>query len=213
MAEQCDPTGNSREIDQTYWALPGQHPHPAALPAVRRHTKQYESDPATLVFIQQESMLVNNPSRFPSGLNIVCCAALLLGATAIAAPQPSQPIKIDHNDPALQWGSCDEGFPAGCQVALLQGDPAKPNADVFLRLPPDSRVAHHWHTSAERMVLVSGEFHINFDDHPPVVMRAGNYAYGPAKLPHHAYCADGDPCVLFIAFEAPVDTIFTDHSH
>jgi mannose-6-phosphate isomerase-like protein (cupin superfamily) len=156
---------------------------------------------------------LNKPLRFVSSLITTCCTALALGAMATAAAEQSQPIKIHYDDPALEWGDCAEGFPAGCQVTVLQGDPAKPNADVLLRLRPDSRVAHHWHTSAERMVLLAGEFHVDFDGHPPVVMRAGSYAYGPAKLPHVARCAEGDPCVLFIAFEEPVDTIFTGHSH
>jgi mannose-6-phosphate isomerase-like protein (cupin superfamily) len=185
--------------------------------AFRRSTKNDEkADVAKLEPVQEEGVLINmsdKPSRFASSLIIACGAALALGATATAAAEPSQPIKIDYDDPALEWGGCPEGFPEGCGLAVLQGDPARPNADVFLRLSPDTGLAHHWHTSAERMVLVSGEFHVDFDDHPPVVMRAGSYAYGPAKLPHHAHCAAGDPCVLFIAFEEPVDTIFTGHEH
>jgi hypothetical protein len=38
-------------------------------------------------------------------------------------------------------------------------------------------------------------------------LKPGMYAYGPAKRPHKAVCANGDPCVLFIAFEAPVDAM------
>lgn len=37
--------------------------------------------------------------------------------------------------------------------------------------------------------------------------KRGMYAYGPAKLPHKAYCASGAPCVLFIAFESAVDAV------
>jgi hypothetical protein len=36
------------------------------------------------------------------------------------------------------------------------------------------------------------------------------YAYGPAKLAHKAVCGNAGPCVLFIAFEAPVDAIAAD---
>jgi len=35
----------------------------------------------------------------------------------------------------------------------------------------------------------------------------GEYAYGPAKLPHEATCTSTTPCVLFIAFEGPVDAL------
>ena len=92
---------------------------------------------------------------------------------------------------------------------MLQGNPAARNADIFFKLPPDTAVPHHWHTSAERIVLVSGEFRVRYDGHPPVTMQPGSYAYGPAGLPHDGYCAAGDPCVLFIAFEEPVDAIPT----
>jgi hypothetical protein len=31
------------------------------------------------------------------------------------------------------------------------------------------------------------------------------YAYGPAQHVHEAQCVSVDPCVLFIAFEQPID--------
>lgn len=111
------------------------------------------------------------------------------------------------DDPALVWGPCPEFMPEGCQIAVLQGDPEKHNADVFFRLPGNTTAERHWHTSAERMVLVSGELHVDTDGQPPVVMRPGTYAYMPAKLPHSAACRSDEPCVLFIAFEEPVDAV------
>jgi mannose-6-phosphate isomerase-like protein (cupin superfamily) len=142
----------------------------------------------------------------------VIAAAVALAGYALMQPAPAgatPPILINHDDPGLEWVGCPEFIPEGCRIAVLQGDPAGHNADIFFKLPPDFHVPHHWHTSAERMILVSGEFHVNYDGHPPVVMRPGTYAYGPAKLPHDAYCAPGDPCVLFIAFEEPVDAVPT----
>ena len=35
-------------------------------------------------------------------------------------------------------------------MAVLHGDPAKENADMFLQVPCGSVLAHHKHTSAER---------------------------------------------------------------
>lgn len=57
------------------------------------------------------------------------------------------------------------------------------------------------------MVLIQGEFHIDFDGQDPVVMRPGTCAYGPAMLPHVAECRSAEDCILFIAFEEPVDAI------
>jgi quercetin dioxygenase-like cupin family protein len=55
------------------------------------------------------------------------------------------------------------------------------------------------------MVLVSGELHVTYDGQEPAVLRPGMYAYGPAKAVHRGRCVSSEPCVLFIAFEGPVD--------
>jgi len=101
-------------------------------------------------------------------------------------------------------------MPAGCGLAVLHGDPAKPNADVFLKVPGNAVLAEHWHTSAERMVLVAGELHVTYRGQPKTVLTPGMYAYGPAKLPHSASCVGSTPCVLFIAFESAVDAVPTE---
>jgi quercetin dioxygenase-like cupin family protein len=110
-------------------------------------------------------------------------------------------------DAELRWGPCPEFFPAGCQITALHGDPARPNADVYLRVPARSDLPPHWHTSPERMVLISGELHVTYDGQEPAILRPGMYAYGPARAVHRGRCASSEPCVLFIAFEGPVDAI------
>lgn len=65
----------------------------------------------------------------------------------------------------------------------------------------------HWHSSAERMVLVAGELPVTYDGQEAAILKPGTYAYGPAKRPHSGLCASSAPCVLFIAFESPVDAV------
>jgi uncharacterized RmlC-like cupin family protein len=55
------------------------------------------------------------------------------------------------------------------------------------------------------MVLVSGELHVIYDGQETAVLKAGMYAYGPSKKPHKGRCVSEEPCVIFIAFEEPVD--------
>jgi mannose-6-phosphate isomerase-like protein (cupin superfamily) len=142
---------------------------------------------------------------------LAACLILLAGLTIAATAGADQKAFIwTADDPNLQWGPCPEFLPDGCRLAVLQGDPAQHNADVFFKLPGNSEAAHHWHTSAERMVLVSGEFHVTYEGQDSVVMRPGTYAYGPARLPHSAACRSAEPCVLFIAFEEPVDAVPTE---
>lgn len=105
----------------------------------------------------------------------------------------------------LTWGPCPPIFPTGCQIAVLNGDPSKANADVFLRVPGGYTIPAHSHTSAERMVLVEGRLTVTYKGAAAARLTPGVYAYGPASLPHEAKCAGSKPCTLFIAFEGPVD--------
>ncbi len=108
-------------------------------------------------------------------------------------------------DKKLEWGPCPDFFPEGCEIAILHGDPSQPNVDIFFKVPANSAIIEHWHTSAERMVLVSGELEVTYEGEAPKILKKGSYAYGPAKKPHSAKCGDQGPCVLFIGFEEPLD--------
>lgn len=126
---------------------------------------------------------------------------------AAAAPvaASAEPLVRTARSGALQWVPCPDLFPQGCELTVLNGDPAQPNADAMLRVPGGFVIPPHSHTSAERMVLVEGVLEVQYQGHPATILREGSYAYGPAGLPHRAHCRSSEPCVLFIAFIAPVD--------
>jgi quercetin dioxygenase-like cupin family protein len=131
-------------------------------------------------------------------------ASLVMGMfSAVQAGEPA--LAYSHDDVRLQWGACPAFLGAGCNIAVLHGDPAKPNTDVFFRVPADYAIPHHWHTSPERMILVSGKMTVTYDNQKSELIETGMYAFGPSKHPHKAYCEKGEPCVLFIAFEEPID--------
>ena len=130
-------------------------------------------------------------------------AAIAQEATPVAEPALTQ----TADAAGMKWGPCPAFMPAGCAIAVLHGDPAKDNLDVFLKVPGKSILPLHWHTSAERMILVAGELHVTYDGQPMTVLKPGSYAYGPAKLPHSAVCKSTDACILFIAFESPLDAV------
>lgn len=136
----------------------------------------------------------------------------ILLASVAGAQDASKQLALasTSEDAHLKWGPCPAFIPKGCEIAVLHGDPAKDNADVFFRVPANFTIPRHWHTSAERMVLVSGQLQVAYDGQEPVTLKPGMYAYGPAKLPHKATCLKGDSCVLFIAFESPIDAVPTE---
>jgi quercetin dioxygenase-like cupin family protein len=140
----------------------------------------------------------------------VALGILAAASTAGAEVPPAEPaITRTAGDAALQWGGCPDFLPAGCAIAVLHGDPSQPNADVFFRVPAQSRIPLHTHTSAERMVLVAGELEVTYEGQAPTRLAPGDYAYGPAGRPHAGQCLSDVPCVLFIAFESAVDAVPT----
>jgi quercetin dioxygenase-like cupin family protein len=138
---------------------------------------------------------------------VATALGILLAAIATGPNADEQAFARAAGDEALQWGACPAFMPEGCGIAVLHGDPAKPHADIYFRLPSGAEVPRHWHNSPERMVLVEGEMRVTYDGQDPVVLAPGTYAYGPARAPHSATCQSDRPCTLFIAFVEPLDAM------
>ena len=113
-------------------------------------------------------------------------------------------------DADLKWGPCPPFIPKGCSIAVLHGDPSTHNLDIFFKVDANSEIPNHWHSSAERMILISGKLEISYEGEKPQTLTAGSYAYGPSKKSHTAKCGDAGPCILFIAFEEPLDAFPKD---
>ena len=140
-----------------------------------------------------------------------CIVAVTLSMFASQAyaevPDAEPAIAKAADDAGLQWGGCPDFLPAGCAIAVLHGDPSKPNVDILFKVPAKSEIPLHTHTSAERMVLVAGELEVTYEGQAAAQLTPGTYAYGPAGRPHRAACVSDVPCVLFIAFESPLDAL------
>jgi hypothetical protein len=102
----------------------------------------------------------------------------------VPAADDGKAITREPDSAGLEWGPCPAFMPDDCGIAVLHGDPAQPNADVFFRLAGNTIAPRHWHTSAERMVLVSGKMEVDYDDQEPVVLRPGTYLW-PVPAPAH----------------------------
>ena len=138
-------------------------------------------------------------------LSLAALALTVFTAPAAMADDPALVIAPDSS--RLEWGPCPEFMPEGCAIAVLHGNPAEPNADVFFKVPGGSDIPPHWHHSAERMVLVSGELEVQYEGQEAATLQVNDYAYGPPERVHDARCVSGEECVLFIAFNGPVDAI------
>lgn len=140
-----------------------------------------------------------------SSIFAIIFLALLLFPTLLIAQDQGDAFVRSIDADKLEWAGCPEFMPKSCSMAVLQGDPTESNADIFFKMKGNTEVPNHWHHSAERMVLVSGKMEVEYEGQKPKVIKTGSYAYGPPERRHKAACISEDPCVLFIAFEEPID--------
>jgi quercetin dioxygenase-like cupin family protein len=157
---------------------------------------------------RKKSLSENNGLTRLAAAALVAVLAVPLAALADEAAIDRAMVRATDS-PDLEWGPCPAFMPEGCGLAVLHGNPAEPNADVLFKLPAGRTAPPHWHTSAERMVLLSGEMKVEYEGQEAEVVEAGDYAYGPPRVSHWATCTSEEDCVLFIAFVEPVDAVPT----
>lgn len=108
-------------------------------------------------------------------------------AASIAAPFAT----LAAQAPALKWGPAPAVFPAGAKMAVLQGDPGKPELfTVRLDMPDGYKIAPHFHPTDEHVTVISGSFMIGMGDavDPKQMMTlpAGGFATAGANMHHYA---------------------------
>jgi quercetin dioxygenase-like cupin family protein len=118
-------------------------------------------------------------------------AALLLTTSAVAAGAQS-PAGAPVASPAdVKWGPAPAVFPAGAQMAVLQGDPGSAAPfTVRLRFPDGYRIAPHTHPTDENLTVISGTFRVGMgttaDATKMLTLSTGGFATAPANHPHYA---------------------------
>jgi quercetin dioxygenase-like cupin family protein len=131
---------------------------------------------------------------------VVACSdagAPQLGAqTAPHAAQSTAPAGHQHNvkhGDGLDWQPAPAIFPAGAQMAVVQGDPSVAGAifTVRLRLPNGYILPAHFHPTDEHVTVMSGTFLVGLGDVfsekallPP--LGKGDFITAPANASHFA---------------------------
>ena len=108
---------------------------------------------------------------------------------ALAAPL--LPLTAHAQAPALAWGPAPAVFPAGAKMAVLQGDPSKPEwFTVRLDLPSGYRVQPHFHPTDELLTVISGTFLLGMgdklDEAKATVLPTGGFGTVAANMHHYA---------------------------
>ena len=93
--------------------------------------------------------------------------------------------------PTIKWGPAPAVFPAGTQMAVLQGDPSQAGMfTVRLEFPAGMRIAPHFHPTDELVTVISGTFLVGMGDTiqaaKALVLPTGSFIVAPANGHHYA---------------------------
>lgn len=121
-------------------------------------------------------------------------AAALISAPAImvACGGGSNSATGVPDDPNIVWGPAPAVFPAGAQMAVIQGDPSKAAAEftVRLRLPDGYVIPPHTHPTDENVTVIDGTFKVGmgttFTETGMLVLPRGGFVTAPALHAHYA---------------------------
>jgi quercetin dioxygenase-like cupin family protein len=118
-------------------------------------------------------------------MRLTTAIAVLITLAAGAASAQAQA------QPALKWGPAPAIFPAGAQMAVLQGDPGGTGLfTVRLKLPNGYKIPPHTHPTDEHVTVISGTFRVGmgtiFDASKMMELTAGGFVTAPAQGAHFA---------------------------
>ena len=97
----------------------------------------------------------------------------------------------------VQWGPGPASLSSGAQLAVLEGDPAKPGPfTIRLKFPAHFTVSPHWHPADEHVAVISGVLHLALGDKLDTatkeekILPAGSFRVVPAGTHHFGWTTD-----------------------
>ena len=96
------------------------------------------------------------------------------------------------------------------QGALENGNPESGPSTFLLKAPPGCRVAAHYHTAEEQLIVIRGSVTTGMKGMPEAVLTAGGFAVMPGKAVHWFSCSGKDPCLMAVTFDKKYDIVWVD---
>jgi quercetin dioxygenase-like cupin family protein len=124
--------------------------------------------------------------------------------TAAAKPAAAAAKAAPGED--FNWGPAPAIFPAGAEMAVLQGNPGGTEMfTVRLRFPNGYAIAPHTHPTDEHVTVISGHFKVGMgekaDPNAMMTLKPGGFVTAPANHAH--YAAAVGPTVVQVSAMGP----------
>ena len=94
------------------------------------------------------------------------------------------------------------------QSALENGDPDTGPSTFLLKAPPGCRVAAHYHTAEEQLIVIQGSVLTGMKGMRSVTLTAGGFAVMPSKAVHSFSCVGADACLMVVTFNQKYDIVW-----
>jgi quercetin dioxygenase-like cupin family protein len=135
------------------------------------------------------------------GLTILgCSASAAIGAEA-----------AHHGVVALKDAAFVQDEDVKClKSALENGNPDTGPSTFLLKAPPGCRIAPHFHTAEEQLIVIRGRVLTGMTGMRELLLTAGGIAVMPAKAIHWFSCRGKDPCLMVVTFNQKYDIVWVD---
>jgi quercetin dioxygenase-like cupin family protein len=94
--------------------------------------------------------------------------------------------------------------------ALANGNPDTGPSMFLLKAPAGCRIAAHYHTAEEVLVVIRGKVWTEMKGMHGSMLTAGGIAVMPAKAVHWFSCSGKDPCLMIVTFNQKYDIVWTE---
>ena len=136
------------------------------------------------------------------GSLIAALLPLLFAALGASAQVAHSPAHVMENPGAAKWGPAPPMLPPGAQIAVLAGNPSRPEPyAVRLKFPASYDIQAHSHPTDEHVVVVSGELFMGMgnklDKKSALGLAVGGFALMPANANHFAFTRAETTIVLY----------------
>lgn len=94
--------------------------------------------------------------------------------------------------------------------ALENGNPDTGPSTFLLQAPAGCRVAAHYHTAEEQLIVIRGSVLTGMKGMQSITLTAGGVAVMPAKAVHWFSCSGKEPCLMVVTFNQKYDIVWVD---
>jgi quercetin dioxygenase-like cupin family protein len=131
-------------------------------------------------------------------------SGLLVGSLAFAGAAD-----VPHGATPLEAARFVQDDDVKCLTGALEnGNPETGPSTFLLKAPAGCKVAAHYHTAEEQLIVIKGSVSTGMTGMHDVTLTAGGVAVMPGKAVHWFSCVGSSPCLMAVTFDRKYDIVW-----